>query len=186
MVKQVQNPSVSEANQLIELFNRCFQQCYITRLCGGGTEPVYRPAEGSKLAEIVFTHDYFASALHEVAHWCIAGAKRREQEDYGYWYAPDGRTEEQQKLFEKVEIKPQAMEWMFTKACGRKFHLSSDNLNSDIGASHDFKLAVFDQVKYYCQHGLPERARIYAEALAAYYQQSEAFSSSAYSLEEIL
>ncbi|WNO09921.1 elongation factor P hydroxylase [Teredinibacter sp. KSP-S5-2] len=186
MVKQVQNPLVAEANQLVELFNRCFQQRYTTRLCGGGIEPVYRPQKGDRLAEIVFTHDYFASALHEVAHWCIAGQKRREQEDYGYWYAPDGRTEEQQMLFEKVEVKPQAMEWIFTKACGQRFHLSSDNLNSDIGASHEFKLAVFSQVKHYCQQGLPERARNFAETLAAYYQQSEALSCSAYSLEEIL
>ena len=55
------------------------------------------------LNRIVFTHDYFASALHEVAHWCVAGPERRRLTDYGYWYAPDGRTEKQQMEFERVE-----------------------------------------------------------------------------------
>ncbi len=36
--------------------------------------------------------------------------------DLGYWYAPDGRIEEQQALFEQVEIKPQAIEWLFAKS----------------------------------------------------------------------
>ncbi len=42
----------------------------------------------------------------------------------GYWYAPDGHTQEQQALFEQVEIKPQAIEWLFAQAFGRKFRVS--------------------------------------------------------------
>lgn len=58
----------------------------------------------------------FNSALHEISHWTIAGAKRRLLPDLGYWYAPDGRTKEQQDLFEQVEIKPQAIEWLFAQS----------------------------------------------------------------------
>ncbi len=53
---------------------------------------------------------FYASALHEIAHWCIAGENRCQQVDYGYWYEPNGRSEERQFEFEKVEVKPQALE----------------------------------------------------------------------------
>ena len=62
-----------------------------TRLCGGAEEPVYHPGQGARPALILYRHDYVASALHEVAHWCIAGARRRTLPDYGYWYAEEGR-----------------------------------------------------------------------------------------------
>ncbi|GAM69307.1 transporting ATPase [Vibrio sp. JCM 19236] len=26
--------------------------------------------------------------MHEIAHWCVAGPKRRLLEDFGYWYEP--------------------------------------------------------------------------------------------------
>ncbi len=50
----------------------------------------------------------FASALHEISHWCIAGKARRELVDFGYWYCPDGRDAMTQSQFEDVEVKPQA------------------------------------------------------------------------------
>ncbi len=76
---------------------------------------------------------FFNSALHEISHWSIAGDKRRLLPDLGYWYAPDGRTAEQQALFEQVEIKPQAIEWLFATAFGRKFRVSLDNLTGEGG-----------------------------------------------------
>src|SRR3546814_12851389 len=63
-----------------------------------------------------------------VAHWCLAGAARRRQDDYGYWYAADGRDLEQQHLFEQVEVKPQALELLFSDVCGLNFCVSVDNL----------------------------------------------------------
>lgn len=44
------------------------------------------------------------------------GEKRRQLVDFGYWYAPDGRSAEQQELFQAVEVKPQAMEWILSPA----------------------------------------------------------------------
>ncbi|MGG6831189.1 UNVERIFIED_CONTAM: elongation factor P hydroxylase, partial [Staphylococcus haemolyticus] len=75
--------------------------------------------------------------------------KRRLLPDLGYWYAPDGRTKEQQALFEQVEIKPQAIEWMFSKAFGRKFRVSLDNLTGDGGDGSSFKDNVYAQVQRY-------------------------------------
>ena len=100
-------------------------------------------------AKIQFAHGFFNSALHEISHWSISGEKRRLLPDLGYWYAPDGRTAEQQALFEQVEIKPQAIEWLFATAFGRKFRVSLDNLTGDSGNGTQFKDNVFAQVQRY-------------------------------------
>ena len=118
---------------------------------------------------IYYTRDYFASALHEVAHWCVAGAVRRQQEDYGYWYAPDGRSQEQQLVFEQVEIKPQALEWLFSAACGFRFRVSADNLALSGGPSAEFKQHISQQVHRYLSAGIPARAARFCNALAAFY-----------------
>ncbi len=150
------------------IFARCFFERYRTVLRGGGDEPMYtvsRTPDEPHL--IVYRHDYVASAMHEVAHWCVAGPKRREKDDYGYWYAPDGRTPEQQREFERVEVKPQAMEWVFADAWGSRFELSADNLAGDAQPSDRFAQAVLEQKQRYLAGALPRRARLFVEALAA-------------------
>ena len=102
-------------NIIVSLFNQQFLASYNTQLVCCEEEPIYRPANASHPHHrIIFAHGFFASALHEIAHWCIAGKERRLLEDFGYWYQPDGRTSKQQAEFEKVEIKPQALEWIFS------------------------------------------------------------------------
>lgn len=108
----------TEAEQvdwLILHFNRWFSHLNVN-LVKGDFEPEYFPATESTPARIQFAHGFFNSALHEISHWSIAGEQRRLLPDLGYWYAPDGRTAEQQALFEQVEIKPQAIEWLFATA----------------------------------------------------------------------
>ncbi len=107
---------------------------------------------------IWYRHDYFSSALHEVAHWCIAGKKRRTQIEYGYWYAPDGRNLQQQKAFQQVEVKPQAIEMAFSLACRRPFRVSLDNLNGEISSERAFSNKVEEQFNHYEQFGYPVRA----------------------------
>lgn len=158
------------AHDLIIIFDRCFRQKCNTRLIGGALEPIYLPAEnGDDCHRVCFTQDYFASALHEVAHWCIAGDQRRRLVDYGYWYAPDGRDAAQQKVFESVEVKPQALEWIFSEACGFRFQVSADNLSGDCGASDVFRANIAKQVQKYCTDGIAERPRTFIIALAEYY-----------------
>lgn len=117
--------------------------------------------------KIFFTRDYFASALHEVAHWCIAGAERRSKVDYGYWYAPDGRNAQQQALFEQAELKPQAIEWAFSLACNKPFKVSTDNLDLSNHDSAHFANAVAVQLLSYLEHGLPSRAERFLQRLHA-------------------
>ena len=160
-------------HHLVSLFNGLFQHAHRTVLIAGGEEPVYLPAvEAGACHQIIFREDFYASALHEVAHWCIAGRARRQQEDFGYWYLPDGRDKQQQALFAGVEVKPQAMEWMFSAAAGYRFRISSDNLS---GASNDFSEIgeqIFQQVMHYKESGLPPRAEQFYRALMQFYDIS--------------
>ncbi|MGB2130042.1 MAG: elongation factor P hydroxylase, partial [Marinobacterium sp.] len=69
---------------LIELFNRLFLPTYNTVLVAGEDEPIYLPAdEQHPHHRVVFAHGFFASALHEISHWCVAGPERRLLEDFG-------------------------------------------------------------------------------------------------------
>lgn len=131
------HPMNHSPNDLIMLFNDLFREAYRTVLVKGSDEPEYLPASGPEgLAQVIFAHGYYASALHEISHWCIAGEHRRTLHDYGYWYCPDGRTLQQQEAFEQVEVKPQAIEWLFSVAAGSRFHISVDNL-SGVGAANE-------------------------------------------------
>lgn len=146
---------------IVHVFNDLFAGTYHTRLIGGADEPVYLPFEG----EIRFKEDFGASALHEVAHWCIAGARRRQVEDYGYWYEPD-RGGRLQDRFQAVERRPQALEWIFSVAAGRPFRVSFDNLDSPPKDGDAFRDAVWQSVHEYLTSGLPPRAHQFASALA--------------------
>ena len=155
----------AEASELIALFNAVFKESENTVLVGGAAEPEYVPATEREPARVIFREDFAASALHEISHWCIAGKARRQLPDFGYWYEPDGRSAEQQRVFETVEVKPQALEWVFSLASGRVFHLSADNLGNDGGVSEAFRHAVFAQCQHYFQHGLTGRAEQFYRAL---------------------
>jgi elongation factor P hydroxylase len=172
------------AFDLLPLFERCFFSEFNTRLEGGADEPLYLPAEANQPARIMFTRDYFASALHEVAHWCVAGEHRRRLNDYGYWYAPDGRNSAEQLEFERVEVKPQALEWIFSTACGSRFRVSADNLASGLGASHGFKEAIASQAREYCVN-LPPRPARFVAALADFYRIDNVLNPKLYRAELI-
>ena len=160
-------------NDLIHLFSRCFEADWNTRLMKGEDEPLYLPADQIfSYHRIFFAHGYFSSALHEVAHWLIAGSERRQLMDYGYWYAPDGRSQEQQALFLQAEVKPQAMEWILSAACRYPFRISLDNLEGDAGDENTFKLALHEQVLTYCRKGLASRAAQFRNTLAKFYGSS--------------
>ena len=136
-----QNQNDDELTQwLIHLFNSMFAQTNMdgvpTILVRGAGEPEYFASRDGNPARIEFAHGFFASALHEISHWCVAGKKRRQLDDFGYWYVADGRDEATQKLFEQVEIKPQAIECLLNLALGRYFYVSQDNLNADFDTSN--------------------------------------------------
>lgn len=143
-----------QTDWLIGLFNHLYQNSSTpTVLVRGESEPEYFASKDGKPARIEFAHGFFQSALHEISHWCVAGAKRRGLDDFGYWYCPDGRDETTQRQFEQVEIKPQAIECLLSLALGRYFYVSADNLNADFDTSNStFDKDVFAQAKLYLQH----------------------------------
>ncbi len=150
------------------IFAACFEADWSTRLEGGATEPLYLPATANAPARLCYRADYFASAIHETAHWCIAGPARRRLIDFGYWYHPDGRDADAQRAFEAVEARPQALEWVFSVAAGYRFRPSADNLHGS-GAGDDFGARVARALHDLLRQGLPPRAQRFADALSQFY-----------------
>jgi elongation factor P hydroxylase len=177
------------AERLEQVFDRCFAQSYNTRLLGGADEPLYQPATVAGASNAIrYRQDYFASALHEVSHWCIAGAARRRQLDFGYWYAPEGRCVKQQLAFETVERKPQALEWYFSKACNYRFQVSADNLalaNAGTLDTATFPQAVLEQVLRWQADGLPERAAVFYRALCSEFGTGAGAETPCFTLEDL-
>lgn len=170
-------PMTHNPDDLIMLFNDLFRENNRTILVRGSDEPEYLPAvEAGDVCQVIFAHGYFASALHEISHWCIAGAQRRTLRDYGYWYCPDGRSATQQQAFEQVEVKPQALEWLFSVAAQARFHISVDNLSGE-GAADEagFRGKVRAQANRYLEHGMPARARAFFDTLRLFYGTEEKF-----------
>lgn len=178
------------SSQIIDIFNGCFKDDLQTELVCGGQEPIYIPrSQYYPWDRVIFAHGFYASALHEISHWCIAGKERRKLVDFGYWYTPDGRTEEQQALFESVEIKPQALEWILCVSAGFKFNVSIDNLNAqltpDAQAADQFKQNIIKQVEKYLEQDLPERANILSKTLIEYYRNGKPLQTSEFKRENI-
>lgn len=175
-----------DSQDLIRLFAQCFAASHNTRLVGGAAEPIYLPADAQEpMHRIVFTLDYFRSALHEIAHWCVAGAARRQQLDFGYWYAPDGRTAEQQSAFEQVEVRPQALEWLFCEAAGHRFRVSLDNLSGEATDPMPFSQRVVAQVQDFLVNGIPERPACFIDALLTHYRPGHTLRPDAFALERL-
>lgn len=164
MVSQRCERSPLDAVEITSVFNGLFSSDYDTKLRGGWDEPHYvaNPVEGHL---IYFKEDFESSALHESAHWLIAGAKRRAEEDYGYWYQ-SSRDRTGQQQFESVEIKPQALEWVLSNAALIKFRVSVDNLGLDGHDTRAFRTAVRDEALSLIERGLPTRAAMFAASLS--------------------
>jgi elongation factor P hydroxylase len=161
------------SSDLETLFGSCFLASENTRLVGEADEPFYQPASADQSARIFYTRDYFRSALHEIAHWCVAGPARRRLADFGYWYAADGRNAQQQMAFLKVEVKPQALELLFCAAAGHPFRVSLDNLGGEAVNPAAFEQAVWNRASMLLEQGLQGRAKVWCAELARYYRGSE-------------
>jgi hypothetical protein len=147
---------------IADRFNRGAGRRYRTVLVGGAMEPLYLPAAPGCFAEIHYTRDYAQSALHELAHWCIAGARRRALVDYGYWYQPPPRNPAQRDRFFAVESRVQGLELLLARAAGVRFHVSVDDPGSDPG---DFEARVQAAARDWLGSGLPERTRTVLSSL---------------------
>lgn len=161
-----------QIDDLITLFDNTFYQSHNTRLVKGNDEPIYLPAdEQCDYHRIVFAHGFYASALHEIAHWLVAGKARRQQEDYGYWYCPDGRNSAQQQAFEQAELKPQAIEWLLSRAANKPFSVSVDNLNGEQSCRFTFQTRVYKTLTELLTQGLNPRTCTFLQVLCQFYRQ---------------
>ena len=153
-----------DAHQVMRLFNQEFAESDTTELIGGAAEPYYQPGS---LNRIYFRADYVRSALHEVAHWCVAGRRRRRLADYGYWYSPDDRDAAQQQAFFAVEARPQAIERCFCEAMGIPFSPSVDNVGAQIEPQQlrRFEARIQEWCNQFERTGLPLRAARFITAL---------------------
>ena len=171
------------------LFSKEFENGFSTKLVGGADEPLYLPKnESNTSALLLFRSNFLSSALHEISHWCIAGEKRRQLKDFGYWYSPDGRSEIEQEAFEFFEVKPQALEWMFSKACNHSFTISLDNLSiiNSVCESHKFFNLIIDQIADWCASDtLPPRGLQFLNALSSYFH-TEPKSIDHYSFDSVI
>ena len=122
------------ADCIAQTFAQTLGREHNAQLTGGALEPLYRPATSNAPATLYFREDYPASALHEVAHWCIAGTQRRRQEDFGYHYISGPRNAEDQVAFFESELRTQSLERAFASALGLEFQPSADNVEADIDA----------------------------------------------------
>ncbi len=182
------SPGSALCAQALELvFASRFYKRNNTRLLGGFNEPLYQPAQSAGDSHVIcYRDDYFASALHEVAHWCIAGDERRKLLDFGYWYTPDGRTQQQQKAFEDVEYQPQALEWFFAKACGYRFRVSTDNLSGACPPGDKrFEQRVLAQAQQWRIEGIPADGAIFFEALCCEFGTKLGLNTLCFSLAEL-
>ena len=127
-----------------DLFNSTFEKKYRVRLIGGAAEPIYLPPTKKKTGAICFREDFVSSALHEVAHWCLAGRDRRKMVDFGYEYISPPRDEIAQKIFLQAEARVQGLESLFSEVSGVCFSASLDNLDCDEVTAKKMPKLVFE------------------------------------------
>lgn len=96
---------------------------------GGADEPFYQAPKANQSATLFFREDYIRSLLHEMAHYCLAGDRRRQLDDFGFWYHPCGRSAAEQRQFEAAEARPQALERIFCEALDIPFQPSLDDFS---------------------------------------------------------
>ena len=149
-------------SDVARVFNLAFVD-YKVVMNGGHAEPLYVP--GVRVAEIHYTQDHAASALHEAAHWCTAGQRRRRLKDYGYFYSPPPRTEVDRARFEAVEVEAQSMELLFSEAAGLLFQPSTDDVDAPTNGLDTFSHRILLRARERRRLGLPERAEKFMTAL---------------------
>jgi elongation factor P hydroxylase len=151
----VAQPSAAE---IAGCFNFLFGRSHRVEMIGGGGEPEYLPATDESPGYVRYRSNFAHSALHEAAHWCIAGARRRQQVDYGYWYQSPPRDETTQLAFVQAESRVQALESILTSAAGMVFRVSLDDVENLFRFEADFADAVATATAQWWRCGLPPRA----------------------------
>ena len=168
------------AADVCEVFNVTFRNSHRTCIEGGADEPLYQPADNDiNCHRIFFRSNYASSALHEIAHWCLAGQDRLKLVDYGYWYE-QSRDLDKQRAFEDAELAPQSLEWILSKACGIPFTVSCDNFDVCATDREKFRHRLREVTLARLVAGLPGRAMTFVDRLGNESSTRLALDSSTY------
>jgi elongation factor P hydroxylase len=154
-----------EAGAIAAVFNATFAARFATVMLGGAQEPLYLPVMNGAPARIFYRSDFAASALHEAAHWCIAGPLRRRHVDYGYGYVPPPRPAAARRAFFGAERDAQALECVFAESAGLPFRISADDFAATTQERNVFAAAVARRCAELRSSGMPARARLFSAAL---------------------
>lgn len=146
---------------LTELLSNVFPDLIIK---GGAEEPFYEAPKGDSKAILYYRSNYPRSLLHEICHYCLSGEKRRQLDDFGYWYFPCGRSADEQLQFEQVEARPQGLEKLMCEIIGITFIPSLDDF-SGRPSSTDF-LKRLDDVYHEMKQTPSPTAKRVLDALA--------------------
>ena len=149
-------------SEVAAVFNCTFSDHSVV-MHGEYREPMYIP--GMDVAELRYTLDHTALALHEAAHWCIAGRRRRRNTDYGYFYEPPPRSGMHRVRFEDVDIEAQSVEVLLAEAAGSQFQPSSDDVDVPLFLLEAFSSRILERARERRQVGLPKRADKFRVAL---------------------
>ena len=118
--------------------------------------------------------------------------------DYGYWYVADGRDSSQQDAFFAAEVKPQALEWLFSVACGYPFAVSVDNVAIETTESDwyyweklaqdkaSFQMQCREQILQWLATSIPKRAQSFVDALLAVYRPGHQVKAEEFSIESTM
>ena len=151
-----------DAAAIARVFNATFALEYHVALAGGASEPRFLPEPAPHRSLLCFREDFAASALHEAAHWCIAGPRRRQLRDFGYWYRPPPRQPSQQRAFVRVEARVQALESLFADAAGVPFRASADDPDA---CADQLYQCVLAERSTWLACGLSQRSQRFLQAL---------------------
>ncbi|MCR9261311.1 MAG: elongation factor P hydroxylase [Pseudomonadaceae bacterium] len=152
--------------EIVAVFAQCFWASHATELIGGAAEPLYQPAQRSGEPHRLFYRENFAaSALHETAHWCVAGSVRRTQTDFGYVYNEPPRSARAQAAFFAAELKVQALEQVFCEAAGLVFVPSADQIGVNLNEFRQRLDTYKSEVRGWMQSSRDDRARHFEQAL---------------------
>jgi elongation factor P hydroxylase len=158
------------ALELVALWNALFSDAHRTIAEIGGNEPLYLPPTPTSHGRIVCNRDYPASALHEIAHWCIASPRRRKLVDYGYEYLAPPRDADAQRRFFDAEERNQALESLFAAAAGLEFRVSVDDVGADLASASTFATRVAARAARLERDGLRPDVERYRTALRRTYR----------------
>jgi elongation factor P hydroxylase len=151
---------------IVDVFARCFWLSHATQLVGGAAEPLYQPsARAGEPHRLFYRENFAASALHETAHWCIAGSARRTQVDFGYVYNQPPRSARAQAAFFAAELKVQALEQVFCAAAGLVFVPSADQIGVNLNEFRQQLETYQSELKGWMKNSGDRRAQKFEQAL---------------------